>query len=101
MVERVAAAIHDKRRSDDPQDMLGAMLWDYFGGAMPDQAGVRAQVHDFCRTLARAAIEAMREPTPRMEAAGFSSLHDVQSPHGSPDGCWIAMIDAALQKEPT
>jgi hypothetical protein len=49
--------------------------------------------------LARAAIEAMREPTKEMGEAGFETLKWGESPS---DVVWQAMIDAALkEKDPT
>lgn len=66
MVERVALAISG---SDDPANILS--------------------IH---RGRARAAIEAMREPTNEMRVAGF--VAELQSAD-----VWSAMIDAVLQKD--
>lgn len=46
--------------------------------------------------LARAAIEAMREPTEAMVLAGFAVDEGQRSP-GSPLQHWTAMIDEALK----
>ena len=67
MIERVATALEPKCRA--------------FGkGDMPMQVA---------REFARAAIDAMREPTPNMYAAGEGFHY--------PDNTWMAMIDEALK----
>ena len=43
--------------------------------------------------LARAAIEAMRQPTDRMYSSGREKMHGILT---SADSVWKAMIDAAL-----
>lgn len=48
--------------------------------------------------LARAAIEAMREPTEAMESAFFDAHSDAETFFAEPGDCWRAMIDAALQE---
>ena len=48
--------------------------------------------HAEARACARAAIEAMREPTPEMERVGAEELMSL--------GGWQAMIDAALHPMP-
>lgn len=74
MVERVARAIFDTA--------VGPDKWDNEFWA-EERAG--------CFTSARAAIEAMREPTPEMQAAGKLPAED-----GGAIACWCAMIEAAL-----
>lgn len=49
------------------------------------------------RLAARAAIEAMREPTEEMVAAGFGAVYDIHSERGTADGVWVAKTDAALK----
>lgn len=49
--------------------------------------------------LARAAMEAMREPTAKMQIVGFDALGpDRHCPCDQYD-CWQTMIDAALKEE--
>lgn len=70
----------------------------------PDEAGIDWKVESY-KIIARAAIEAMREPTPNMIAAGNI---EIVSPGEDGDylgtleneearECWQAMIDAALK----
>jgi hypothetical protein len=56
------------------------------------------ETKEFAMTVARAAIEAMREPTPRM----MTAFHDVCDPYGQCDWKkgWQAMIDAVLKENP-
>lgn len=82
MVERVARALHE---SMSQQDIMGYL-----------DAKIDAEV------LARAAIEAMREPTEAMKLAGEVPIIN----SGSQDDAWSlsqgtyrAMIDAALASE--
>lgn len=53
-----------------------------------DEVGICA-----ARVIARAAIEAMREPTGGMQDAGNSAYHDNDRSIGA---AWRAMIDKAL-----
>lgn len=83
MVERVAGALH----------------------AAHAEVGWPADECETCDKLARAAIEAMREPTEAMVCAAecltseFRTEHDrIEVPPG-PEEAWQAMIDAALQDE--
>ncbi|ASW06331.1 hypothetical protein [Rhizobium sp. 11515TR] len=73
IIERAAKAMEERRRELIGQPL--ARIWD---------------------ELAKAAIEAMREPTEKMVEAGF----DCVPPFGdhNPDKAWRAMIDAALQE---
>lgn len=82
MIERVAAAMHNKKPG-------GSIM-------LPFQFQPDAEVF---RVYARAAIEAMREPTKQMEKAGWEM--DPGDSDGNTDAKthWRAMIDAAL-KEP-
>lgn len=93
MVERVARAIAERQFLDaDPEaDVTGRvdMAWRAF---VPH---------------ARAAIEAMHEPTPEMADAGwetfpFSPGSETHAMAGgaSPTKAWGAMIDAALSEAP-
>lgn len=85
MVERVAQAI---------------ALWDgtEWGGFL----GSRECSRNRYRDMARAAIEAMRDPTLEMQAA-VAFDHDIQcglddcNKHDIPDKAWRIMIDAALK----
>ena len=74
MVERVAKAIRAVVATHDDWDSIGY--------------GAR----EMYRRDARAAIEAMRTPTPDMCSAGEG--------YNYPDNTWEAMIDAALAKQP-
>lgn len=64
------------------------------------------EIHDYWPRLADAVLEAMREPTPEMEKAGFdATLRFDCAPMQmtTPRSVFIytAMITAALTKEPT
>ncbi len=76
LVERVARAMFVVE-SDDPDD---PGVWEYAA--------------ENYRALARAAIEAMREPTEAMIDAG-AIYADCNGAHGA----WQAMIDAALKED--
>ena len=78
MVEKVAAAIWALQRDTDCNDY--SQLWDGRGSAK-----------ELAREMARAAIEAMREPTEAMRAA-----KDAIDMGAGTDGIWPAMISAAL-----
>lgn len=78
MVERVARKFRELRQCDAPGFPCPFCHWTEVSG---DETG--------CFTLARAAIEAMRDPTEAMEAAMYADLfRDV----------WQAMIDKALEE---
>lgn len=79
MVERVARAIDTA--------LIGAVWVNPY-----DNAAV-VRVHAALRTAARAAIEAMREPSGAMVRACFAV-----SSSGWPQVIWPAMIDAALNE---
>lgn len=86
MVERVARAIYET----NPDRIRGEpMLWI---GLSP----MRRQ--KFCEK-ARAAIEAMREPTPEMFRAAYAENNGkwMDSEYAPPNACWRAMINAALR----
>lgn len=77
MVERVARAIADAGGSDFDQ--------------LPSKHGPGFGLRNMYMNMARAAIEAMREPTGAMEDAAFSSTLTI------PKRGYQAMIDAALK----
>ena len=52
---------------------------------------------DNLRDFARAAIEAMREPTKAMENAAYKLTDDTDRWACHPDDSWRAMIDEALK----
>lgn len=81
MVERVAAAIA-KLGADGCEVTDG-------GGSIAACVGPCR-----CREFARAAIQAMREPTWKMKEAGADSYGQGRSWTGT----WQAMIDAALKE---
>ena len=71
--------------------------------------GLSPEAHDVFRKMARAAIHAMREPTPVMVEWGDEAIvgvlnnhpHDPKMTDGTPaEKCWPAMIDAALKESP-
>lgn len=83
MVEKVAKAIYLKRNGQ------GARPW-----SLLTKAHRTPYLDD-----ARAAIEAMREPTEAMESAGWDS-YDRNDGWSGPQYCWQAMVDAALSPSP-
>lgn len=63
------------------------------GGVWTDENWYKEYQRDFHRKRARAAIEAMREPTYAMRHAD-----DVKEWPEDATACWKAMIDAALKE---
>jgi hypothetical protein len=96
MIEKVARAIYeaDPESGYHPDDRLSFWAGD----------GYSDEVWNLWRAIARAAIEAMREPTDAMDEAG-SAVHEASDtdPHrewngADIDGIWKAMIDEALNQ---
>ena len=91
MVEIVARAICASQGLD----------WDAQANAMTSGAGDDDEQEGY-REMARAAIEAMREPTGSMVDAGARSVEIVGfgrfSLQGQPSKAWRTMVDAALGK---
>lgn len=83
VVERVARAIDvaDGRDPDAPANIR-------YPGGYPEGVSWKKQI-----PRARAAIEAMREPTDEMELAGWGAI-----PSADATDIWQAMIDAALRE---
>lgn len=81
MVEKVARAMWDKRR-----DRLEGTKW----GGLPAWEVETDELRDEVRAEARAAIEAMRDPTPEMLAVGIGGAEGVKR------RLWHLMIDAAV-----
>lgn len=79
MVERVAAAIWALNEHTD----------------CPEYAQLNRDAKARADSMARAAIEAMREPTEEM----FKATRDAHGYDGL--AAWSAMIDAALNEKPT
>lgn len=94
MIEKVARAIWDRRRASAAE--LGIELEEWGDGGIPRANKVFEE--------ARAALEAMRQPTSRMQRAGWVKLrekNDIQSRLGNSlvgveTPVYEAMIDAAL-----
>lgn len=84
MVERVARAICRATDLGSPDD------WE------EDRQGNRTYNWEVCIPSARAAIEAMREPTGKMVSAGVK--HENWSDYGAVRSIYGAMIDAALEE---
>lgn len=51
--------------------------------------------------LIRAVLHALREPTRAMREAGYQAMLHTDFTGPQETVCWQAMIDAALEKEPT
>lgn len=92
MIERVERAIYAKLAEN------------------PKVGGTTIDGHNFdLSAIARAAIEAMREPTGHMKTAGMRNIATTHAAtygqgcasHEDAEGAWSAMIDAALSKERT
>ena len=99
MVERCAKAIYDATDplSGDPIATLihvsDHLFWD---GVQPDKemTDIERQleaVQEVCRAAARAAINALMEPTPPMREAMDELAGTI-----NPADCWYAAIEAAL-----
>lgn len=82
MVERVARAIADAGGSDFDQ--------------LPSKHGPGFGLRNMYMNMARAAIEAMREPTEAMSEAMRIANMNVAGGYDGPSG-WEAAIDAALK----
>ena len=96
MVERVATALKDELARQD-----GAEPWQFETGTFVLEYVDQNHV-DF-GILARAAIEAMREPTDAMKAAVEKAQDDgdyVMYEHIDWDEAWPIAIDAALSAKP-
>lgn len=52
-----------------------------------------------CIDFARAALDAMREPTPEMVSAGMGEVPEDGSEYEDVEDAWRAMIDAALSQD--
>lgn len=81
MIERVAIALYGA-------DGFALAMWPPAEAWLKDRESVRERY----RGLARAAIEAMREPTEKMDMAAWGSL----SKTSDSTAMWHAMIGAAL-----
>lgn len=88
MVERMAQALAER----------SGARWDKVS-----EEGPRGEAdwgtRGYWRDLARAAIEAMREPTPGMIKA--ADLVEDGYTFQRPDFCWLLMINAALSEHPS
>lgn len=99
MVERVAEAMCD----DFLRVVFGEMGWD--GNPPPNaedlerdwREGEWREQKDMWMRAARAAIEAMREPTDAMVDAAMD--RDLLGYDAPPSSVWQAMIDAALNEQ--
>jgi len=95
MIERVAEGLRDRFRQ---RIEAGHARLNPDGAKPFNQIGVAMPSADIWKDYARAAMEAMREPTDIMENAAFdgASLENGISAYG----CWQDMIDAALKETP-
>lgn len=103
MVERVARAIFEQELRNHPEPyeitpLLPPPIWDDPGRLSPFGK-------DCYLRCARAAIEAMREPTEGMLSAGDSMMpqiakgQDITTGYDALKDAWPAMISAALEQE--
>lgn len=93
MVERMAEAMVTAYNPDPEKP--GSFRWNFMEG-MTNMSEEQKGVY---RMFARAALEAMREPTEAMVAAG--SIRGIRDDRRSDaENCWLAMIDAALSDQP-
>ena len=87
MIERVARALCNRLESVSSDD--GNTLDDWMKGH-----------GDYYRSLAKAAIEVLREPTPKMKSLGAKSIGKsmgIENHTERSNQCWQAMIDEALK----
>ena len=89
MIERVAKAIYDAHVSRQPRPAD----WLSWGELIAQGHQGRHRVED-TRALARAAIEAMREPSEAMIDAGY----EYKGRGNTTEAVWRAMVAAALQE---
>lgn len=92
MVERVARAIYDAADPTSGDSVATALMDSPFVG--DGGRDILSDIMDICRSAARAAIEAMREPTEAMVLAGCE--RDDGADRTNADGVYRAMINAAL-----
>lgn len=92
MIERVANAI-SRRRADE----AGGCYSDLEEGETCDDT--QCKCRDDALIDARAAIEAMREPTEDMIWAGGQAQQKCCGSYGEPEVTYRHMIDAALQHQ--
>ncbi len=98
MIDRVAQAIYDAPNGIDGDQLADMILDDdRITGQSPVEC--RAQVLAVCQMAARAAIEAMREPTEEMLAIDRPDWV-LSTPDGTLLQSWRAMIDSALAEKP-
>jgi hypothetical protein len=95
MIERVARAMAKADGLDPDYCVMGEGGISTAGVSFSRCYMVRWQNY---AAKARAAIEAMREPTEAMEHAGFEAYLDAEAPHEA-GPVYQAMIDAALATE--
>lgn len=88
MIERIAKAIWEVRQPNPP----GHAAWEDYSGFGPSKTE-----RSFTLAQARAAIQAMREPTLEMlKSGGQTPFHGADTPRVF----WQAMIDEALAEPP-
>ena len=90
MVEKVAKAIYEKAVQQRPLTPLGMCV------EIPTWEEASESDKAFARGEARAAIEAMREPTVAMHKAG--TIRDDGADPTNAKGVYSVMIDAALKE---
>jgi len=97
MVERVARALLDAPLDNDKvePETVRCMLESCYASQIDYGVSESAKEHvvEIGRIAARAAIEAMREPTEAMLEAGDTAM---TRNHDTSEDAWPAMIDAAL-----
>lgn len=99
MVEKVARAIYDKPTSFDGDTvathLCQSMMIDASSRNKNEMLDI---VRSVCRDAARAAIEAMADPSDEMLMAGGEAILNADEDWKS-NACYRAMIDAALREE--
>jgi len=89
MIERVAQAMAESIKTP----LYGGLIWKYMGD---DDSATDYENRDYWRVLARAAIEAMREPTKLMTLVdGPGDQHTYRDAENA--ATWRKMIDEALK----
>lgn len=94
IVERVARAIFEAWAAEES----AASTWDDVCQRAKDGYPHAQKWHRMAISEARAAIEAMREPTPKMVEAHYMAHARAETVMADAQSVWNAMIDAALKQ---
>ena len=102
MIERVARAIYETWAQEKGAEADWPLVCEAVATTNEQEFPALHETYSLAINEARAAIEAMREPTDAMVDAGFDAGDDTvqgYSENADPQDTWQAMIDAALNEQ--